>query len=117
MRRAHGNAHRRACMKLALDHHYSTAIAAKLRDEAFDVVAAVNQGWETEETRRCSSSAIRVRRSLVTNTWPTCTVIARGGLEVAGHSGLIFTSMQHGESRQKIGRYVESGRNCFKGSP
>ena len=96
-------------MKLALDHHYSITIAANLRERGFDVVAAIERGWETEDDEALLVLCDKERRALVTNNVADFTVIARGwAIEGCRHSGLIFTSdasMPRG--RQTIGRYVK----------
>jgi hypothetical protein len=106
-------------MKLALDHHYSPAIAAELRKRGFDVIAAVERGWETEDDEALLGICDKEWRALVTNNVADFSVIARGwALEGRRHSGLIFTSdasMPRG--RQTIGRYVEALEELLLANP
>ena len=106
-------------MKLAFDHHYSTAIATKLRERGFDVVAAIERGWETEDDEALLVLCDKERRALVTNNVADFIVIARGwAIEDRRHSGLIFTSdasMPRG--RQTIGRYVEVLEELLRANP
>ena len=96
-------------MKLALDHHYSTAIARTLREQGFDVIAAIERGWETEDDEDLLDICHQEQRALATNNVADFTVIVRDwAVEGRWHSGLIFTSdvgMPRG--RQTIGRYIE----------
>lgn len=96
-------------MKLALDHHYSTAIVVQLRQRGHDAVAAIERGWETEDDEDLLALSDEERRALVTNNVADFTIIARRwAIEGRRHSGLIFTSdtsMPRG--RATIGRYVD----------
>jgi len=96
-------------VKLALDHHYSPAIATELRKRGFNVVAALERGWETEDDEALLTACDKEQRALVTNNVADFTVIAQGwALEGRRHSGLMFTSdISMPRGRQAIGRYVE----------
>ena len=106
-------------MKLALDHHYSTAIAAQLRERSFDVVAAIERGWETEDDEALLVLCEKERLALVTNNVADFIVIARGwAIEGRRHSGLIFTSdISMPRGRQTIGRYVKALEVLLQANP
>ncbi len=100
----------RAGVRLVLDHHYATAIAIRLRDGGHDVVAAIEQGWETESDESLLVICDEEMRVLVTNNVGDLTVIVRRwAVEGRQHAGLVFTSdasMPRG--RSTIGRDVEA---------
>lgn len=96
-------------VKLALDHHYSAAIAKELRSRGHDAVSALEMGWEMEEDEPLLTACDRDRRALLTNNVADFTVIARRwAVEDRRHSGLIFTSDRSlPRGRSTIGTYIE----------
>lgn len=97
-------------MNVALDHHYSSAIAAQLRDMGHDVWTARELGWAMEDDEPLLEACAVEQRALVTNNVAHFVVIARQWTEAGRrHSGLIFTSdrsMPRG--RAAIGTYVSA---------
>lgn len=106
-------------MKLALDHHYSPAIAQELRTKAHDVVVASEKGWESDDDETLLESCHRERRALLTNNVGDFAVISRQWLaEGRAHHGLIFTSdASMPRSRGSIGRYVAALEELFDANP
>jgi hypothetical protein len=97
-------------VKVALDHHYSPAIASQLRERGHDVIAVVELGWETESDEALLVLCAEDGRALVTNDVGDFSVLARRwALEGRRHSGLVFTSdASMPRSRQSIGQYVHA---------
>jgi hypothetical protein len=106
-------------VKLALDHHYSTAIAKQLRERGLDVVAAIERGWETEGGEALLVVCDKEQRALVTNNVADFATIVRDWtMEGRRHSGLIFTSdVSMPRGRQTIGRYVEVLEALLRANP
>lgn len=96
-------------MKLALDHHYSTTIAIRLRDKGHDVIAAVERGWDAEQDELLLALCRGEGRALLTNNVRDFVLIARRwAAEGQSHAGLLFTSDAHlPRGRHTIGRYVQ----------
>lgn len=97
-------------MKLALDHHYSPLIARVLRERGFDVVAAIEVGWEADEDESLLVLCQGDGRCLLTNNVGDFAVIARAWqTEGRSHAGLIFTSdVGWPRSRDTVGSYVDA---------
>lgn len=99
-----------ARVRIALDHHYSSAIAVELRRRGHDVSAAIERGWQTEDDETLLDICANEERALVTNNVADFAIIARRwSIESRRHCGLIFTSdasMPRG--RQSIGSYVDT---------
>ena len=97
-----------ARLRLALDHHYSPAIAAQLRRNGHDVVAAVERGWErTDDEALLSICGEEARALLTSNVGDFATIARRWAAEGRHHAGLIFTAdASLPRHRDGIGRYV-----------
>lgn len=96
-------------MKLALDHHYPTAIAEQLRLLSHDVVAAVERGWHREPDESLLALCVAERRALLTNNVGDFVAIVRSwAVRGQQHPGLVFTSDAGlPRTRATIGRYVK----------
>jgi hypothetical protein len=95
-------------VKLALDHHYSPAIAYRLRELGFDAIAIHERGWHTDTDavllHRCAEDA----RALMTNNVADLLPLAKQWQsEAREHSGLILTSDRSMPRTQAtVGAYV-----------
>lgn len=96
-------------VKLALDHHYPTAIAEQLRLRGHDVVAAVESIWHAEPDDALLTLCTAERRALLTNNVADFMTIARDwAAQGMQHAGLIFTSdASNPRTLAAIGRYVK----------
>lgn len=104
-RRPHG-----PLTKLALDHHYSLAIAQQPRERNHDVVAAIERNWHGDDDETLLEACVGERRALLTNNLRDFAVIARAWtLEDRSHHGLIFTSdTSMPRSRDTNGTYTQA---------
>lgn len=106
-------------MKLALDHHYSPAIAAQLRERGHDVLVVSERGWETTTDELLLELCQEEQRALLTNDVADFAVIARRwAAEGRQHAGLIFTSdTSLPRARSTIGRYVKALEALLRAHP
>ena len=95
-------------MKLALDHHYPTAIAGQLRTMSHDAVAAVEQGWHREPDEALLALCLAEQRTLLTNNvGDFMTVVRSWAVRGQQHAGLVFTSdATLPRTHATIGRYI-----------
>jgi hypothetical protein len=100
----------RARVKLAVDHHYSPAIATELRARGHDVIAVSERGWEAEDDASLLALCTQELRPLLTNNVDDFTAIVRAwAVEGRQHSGLVFTSdVSMPRGRNAIGRCLEA---------
>lgn len=96
-------------MKLALDHHYPTAIAEQLRIMDHDTVAAVERGWHREPDEALLALCVAEQRTLLTNNVGDFMAIARNwAVQGQQHAGLIFTSdASLPRTHATIGRFIK----------
>jgi hypothetical protein len=96
-------------VKIALEHHYSRAIAERLREDGYDVVAAVECGWEQVDDDTLLGLCETDQRVLATNNVADFAVIVQRWVEQGrSHAGLIFTSdMSLPRTRATIGKHIE----------
>lgn len=96
-------------MRLALDHHYPTAIAEQLRLRGHDVVAAVERGWQAEPDEALLVLCADEKRALLTNNVRDFVTIATDwAAQGEGHAGLVLTSdASNPRTHAAVGRYVK----------
>jgi hypothetical protein len=96
-------------VKLALDHHYPTAIAQQLRTMGRDAVAAVERGWHRETNEALLARCVAEQRTLLTNNVGDFMTIARSwAVQGRQHAGLVFTSdASLPRTHATIGRYTK----------
>jgi Domain of unknown function (DUF5615) len=96
-------------VKLALDHHYPTAIAEQLRRGGHDAVAAIERGWHREPDESLLTLCAGEQRTLLTNNVGDVVAITRTwAVRGQQHAGLIFTSdASRPRTLAAIGTYVK----------
>jgi hypothetical protein len=95
-------------VKVALDHHYATAIAVELRARGHDVTTALERGWHTEDDEPLLHLCQDDGRALLTNNVADFITIA-GRWQSTGrpHAGIVFTSdASMPRSKHTIGLFV-----------
>jgi hypothetical protein len=96
-------------VRLALDHHCSQVIAARLRERGHDVVTAHERVWHLLSDEVLLERCAAERRSLVTNNVRDLVAVAqRWAEEGRHHAGLVLTSdVSLPRTHATIGTYVE----------
>jgi predicted nuclease of predicted toxin-antitoxin system len=97
-------------LKLALDHHYSPAIAEQLRVRGHDTVAAHERGWHLPGDSELLEACAAEGRCLLTNDVADFSAIIRSwAAEGRSHPGVLFSAdASLPRSRATIGRFVEA---------
>jgi hypothetical protein len=108
-----------ARVRLALDNHYPPVNAVKLRDDGYDVVAAIERSWHREEDEELLSLCARETRALMTNNVGDFMTIARSWLTTGRtHAGLIFTADSSlPRTKQAVGRYLGALTELLDANP
>lgn len=106
-------------MKLALDHHYSPLIAAKLRERGHDVVAAIDQEWDRLEDEQLLDKCSQQHRALLTkNVADFATIVRDWQAQGKPHGGLIYTSDHRWpRNKQMIGESVRALEEFLNAHP
>jgi Domain of unknown function (DUF5615) len=96
-------------VRLALDHHYPTAIAEQLRTMGHDAVAAIERDWHREPDEVLLTLCVAEQRALLTNNvGDFMTIIRSWAVRGQRHAGLVFTSdVSLPRTHATIGRYVK----------
>jgi Domain of unknown function (DUF5615) len=96
-------------VKLALDHHYPTAITEQLRIMSHDAVAAVERGWHREPDEALLARCLAEQRTLLTNNvGDFMTIVRSWAVQGQQHAGLVFTSdASLPRTHATIGKYVK----------
>ena len=96
-------------MKLAIDHHYPTAIVEQLQMMGHDAVAAIERGWHREPDEALLALCVAEQRALLSNNVGDFMIIVRSwAVRGQQHSGLVFTSdTSLPRTHATIGRYVK----------
>jgi len=95
-------------VRLALDHHYPSAIAEQLRRKGHDAVTALERGWHAEADDSLLTLCLGEQRALLTNNVVDFMTLARQWATTGQqHAGLIFTSdATLPRTHAMVGRYV-----------
>jgi hypothetical protein len=97
-------------VKLALDHHYATAIAVEVRRRGHDVTAAVERRWQAEDDESLLLLCREDGRALLTNNVAEFVAIVAHWLATGrAHPGLVFTSdVSMPRGKRTVGLYVSA---------
>jgi len=97
-------------VKLALDHHFTTLIAAGLRERDHDVIAAIEVGWNELADPVLLEQCAEAGRSLLTNNARDFVPLIREWVaQGRSHHGLILTSdAKVARSMDDTGHYLDA---------
>lgn len=103
-------------MKLALDHHFSPAIAMALRAHGLDVITLLERGWQGDDDESVLTSCALEHRALLTQDVRDFMLIVRDW-QASGqsHAGLVLASSQARLThRDQIGTAVSALHDLMK---
>lgn len=106
-------------MKLALDHHFATAIATQLSGAGHDVVTAHERRWHELDDEPLLEACHSEQRSLLTNNVSDFVPIARRWAdERRTHSGIVLHSdITMSRSTVNTGWFVSRLESLLQASP